>query len=289
MNRDGNEVGTLGERAEYSEVTLSDDGRTAAAIVSDIDGNSEFWLIDVERDTRRHFTFTSDDASLRRSEVNWSGDGTFLVYGCESEEGLSIARKATDGSSPEVILYHEPGASVWPYDVSADNQWVVFGKQNEEGNEDLWILPASGEGDARPLFETPFDEWPGVVSPDGRWLVLDSDETGRREIYVIPFPEGRGRWQVSRDGGRFPRWSTDGDELYYVGLDGMLMQASVQPEGAVFKATEPRLLMETKMFAGNYASYDVMPDGERFLLLEQASQFAPISLFTNWVGALEGR
>jgi Tol biopolymer transport system component/tRNA A-37 threonylcarbamoyl transferase component Bud32 len=289
MDREGNEIGVQGERAEYDEVALSDDGSTIATIINDSDGKSDVWLIDVERDTQRRFTFTADDAALRRAEVKWSGDGEFLVYSVETDSNTTIGMKRTDGGSPEEMLLEAEGWNIWPYDVSADSEWVLFGLQNESGNEDLWIVPTSGEGDQRPLFETPFDEWPGSISPDQRWLAVDSDETGRREIYVIPFPDGGGRWQVSRDGGRFPRWNGAGDELYYIDMDGALMAVSVEPAGGVFRATEPEVLFRANLYAGSFGVYDVHPSGERFLILEQSAQYAPISLFANWEGALEGR
>jgi len=289
LDRQGIEIGVLGERADYDEIALSDDGRTIAAAITDIGGSSDLWLIDVERDTKRRFTFTADNAALRRSEVKWSGNGEFLVYSVESDSGTALGKKRTDGSSAEEILLTLPGSSIWPYDVSFDNEWVLFGLQSPGGDEDLWIVPSSGEGEPVALFETPFDEWPGAISPDGRWLAVDSDETGRREIYVIPFPAGGGRWQVSREGGRFPRWNAAGDELYYVGLDGTVMAASVDPAGGVFRTSEPEVLFRASLYSGAYGAYDVDPSGERFLILEQAAQTAPISLFTNWEQALDVR
>ena len=106
---------------------------------------------------------------------------------------------------------------------------------------------------------------------------------------MIPFPDGGGRWQVSRDGGRFPHWNGAGDELYYIDMDGALMAVSVEPANGVFRATEPEVLFRANLYAGSYGVYDVHPSGERFLILEQSAQYAPISLFANWEEALEVR
>jgi Tol biopolymer transport system component/predicted Ser/Thr protein kinase len=289
INRDGTRLGAQGKRAEYDEVSISPDGTTLATIINDIDGKSDIWLIDIETDARRRFTFSADNEPVRRAEARWAPDGEFLVYALESDSSTAVTMKRVDGTSSEQTLFEIPGENLWPYDVSNDGQWVVFGRQMADGKEDLFIISTTGEGEARALFETPYDEWPGTISPNQRWLAVDSDETGRREVYVIPFPEGTGRWQVSRDSGRFPQWATGGDEIFFISLAGAMMVVPVDTEASVFRASEPAELFEFQGSPGGLGSYDVHPDGSRFAIVEQSAQFAPISLFLNWNKALDER
>jgi Tol biopolymer transport system component len=289
LDRDGVQVGVQGQRADYAELTLSPDAKTIAAIIDDLDGKSDIWLIDVARDTRQRFTFTPDDIAMRRSEAKWAPDGSFLVYSIESDSSTALYTKRTDGSGGEELLLKVPGKRLWPYDVSPDGKLVLFGQEEQDSKEDLWVVPMDGEGEALAVLTTPFDEWPGSFSPDGRWLAIDSDETGRREVYVIPFPGGGGRWQVSRDGGRFPRWNAAGTELYYIDLEGGMMAATVDPTGGVFRSQDPVKLFQADLASGSYGGCDVDPSGERFLILQPAAQFAPISLYVNWEEALEVR
>ena len=123
-----------------------------------------------------------------------------------------------------------------------------------------------------PLLATMFGERNGEVSPDGRWLAYESDESGREEIYVRPFPDVQGgRWQVSTGGGTRPLWSRDGRELFYVSPANALMRVGVE-RAASWAATTPAMLLKegSVITAGGVfgRSYDISPDGQRFLVLK---------------------
>ena len=181
----------------------------------------------------------------------------------------------------------------------------------------MWVLPMSGarslvekrrsqqknEGDRKPwlFLKTNFDELQAQFSPDGRWVAYMSNESGRQEIYVRPFVEpaaptandratadrAGGQWQVSTEGGIFPRWSPDGKELYYIGPDGQMMSAPVNATGATLEPGAPVALFQTRIFGGGTDNgqglqYDVARDG-RFLIntvIDEAA--APITLLQNW-------
>ena len=123
-----------------------------------------------------------------------------------------------------------------------------------------------------PLLQTKFEELNGIVSPDGRWLAYESDSPGRREIYVRPFPNvGGGQWQVSTAGGTRPLWARSGKELFYVGPDGALLRVPVEASGATWNAGTPTKLLEGRYFTGGVSTgrtYDVSPDGQRFLMIK---------------------
>ena len=145
-----------------------------------------------------------------------------------------------------------------------------------------------------PLLRTPTIERNGEVSPDGRWLAYESDESGRSEVYVRPFPAvASGRWQVSTGGGTRPFWAHDGRELFFNGgADGALTRVGVEG-GSTFTATAPTKLLEPRYYTGGSGRTarmgDVSADGRRFLMLKSASEGASTSLVVvlNWTEELK--
>ena len=138
-------------------------------------------------------------------------------------------------------------------------------------------MPAPGTAPSEvkptPVLQTPADERNPQVSPDGKWLAYSSNEGGRSEIYIRPFPEGPGKIQVSVNGGVFPRWRRDGKELYFMNLVslGAMMQSDLRVTGSSVQRDVPRLLFQSLHVigthtAGQYHAYSVSADGKRFLI-----------------------
>ena len=127
-------------------------------------------------------------------------------------------------------------------------------------------------------------------SPDGHWLAYSSDETGRSEIYVTPFPRGGSKWEVSAIGGSGPRWGRDGKELFYMAADSTLIAAEVDPSGSVFQVGALRPLFHlalrtgvTRLDLSGFVGYDAAPDGKWFVVNSPpAGNPPPITLITNW-------
>jgi hypothetical protein len=139
-----------------------------------------------------------------------------------------------------------------------------------------------------PVANSQFFEVNGQFSPDGRWVAYQSSESGRYEVYVVPFPAGSGKWQISTDGGFWPRWRRDGKELFFVTIDGQMMAASITASGTQFEATPPVPLFELPLIGtgGISAQYAVSADG-RFLItvpVDDASS-ASLTLLQNWAPA----
>jgi Tol biopolymer transport system component len=136
--------------------------------------------------------------------------------------------------------------------------------------------------------QTPFCDCAAAFSPDGRWVAVVSDESGRNEVYVVPFSGTGGKWQISTAGGHWPRWRRDGREIFYMAPDNRLMVAPVDGQGSVFQIGGVRPLFETRARINQRFMYDVAPDGQRFLInmtVEQAVQ--PITLVVNWPALLK--
>ena len=130
------------------------------------------------------------------------------------------------------------------------------------------------------------------MSPTGKWLAFASDESGRSEVYVRPFPtasDPKRRWQVSQGGGGMPRWRADGNELYFLTAGGRMLQVGVRGLGTNFEFDPPKMLFPTLANPANWNSFDVTPDGQHFLLnlpLEWPRSL-PITVVTNWTGRLK--
>jgi hypothetical protein len=146
----------------------------------------------------------------------------------------------------------------------------------------------------QPFLGTPFNEGGAQFSPDGRWLAYVSDESGRPEIYVQPYPGPGGKWQVSPEGGTEPAWNRNGRELFYrSGNKMMAVESTLQPS---FAAGKPRVLFEGEYRSTAYpqlgTDYDVSADGQRFLMVketERAQSTAQINVVLNWFEELKRR
>jgi len=290
MSAQGGQLQTVGPADAYNQFDLSPDGTRVAVTIQESDGIRDLWIIDLERGTRTRFTFSTNEVPVEYGEPLWSPDGKWIAYVSNREGSNAIYRKPADGLGKEELLLSD-GAELWCYDWSPDGRYIVYGREMPEQSnaEDLIALPVSGEGDPIRITDTPFHEWPATFSPDGRWVAYDSPESGRREIYVVAFPGLEGRWQVSAEGGRFPRWSPDGSRLFFWN-NGRLMAAPVQGSGGTLQvgAVEEVLRMP---WGSYWSSYGFNADGDEFLVLatEGGLGHAPISLFLNWQDELARR
>jgi serine/threonine-protein kinase len=177
--------------------------------------------------------------------------------------------------------------------VSPDGRWLVY--RESAPTLDLMILPLDQPTQTRPLLNTPASEQGGEISPDGKWLAYESNESGRLEIYVRPFPSiDQGRWRVSADGGIQPVWSKTGQELFFVGLNRTFMAVSVGHD-RVWNAGNPVKLFDDPYYHGAAIgvgrTYDVAPDGRRFLMVKQAagseSSETAFIVVQNWFEELQ--
>ena len=185
--------------------------------------------------------------------------------------------------------------------VSPDGTSLVVREDRQTSRSDLMVLPLQGERRLAPLVQTPFLETNAEISPDGRWIAYQSAESGRDEIYVRPFPNvNEGRWQVSTGGGTRPLWARSGQELFYItSADDALMSTTISGTPA-FKSSNPTKILDMAAYSigGQTANvgrtYDVSPDGRRFLMIKQAAgeQTAArpqILVVQNWFEELKRR
>ncbi|MGH9389484.1 MAG: TolB family protein, partial [Vicinamibacteria bacterium] len=188
-----------------------------------------------------------------------------------------LLRRSADGATPAVDLDARGfKATSW----SPDGKTLLLHSYRPT-NDNVLALSMTGSGEPEPLLATPSDEFAATLSPDGRWLAYMSDESGRFEAYVRPFPDvDGGKWLISTDGGVFPRWTRGGRELVYRS-GTKLMAVSVSP-GAAFAPGRPEVLWDRAYFTRQrLRDFDVSADGERSLFLREEGGVA-IVLVQNW-------
>ena len=276
LDRTGRAVGTVGP-ADDSQLLLShlsQDGRTVA-VTRTIAGNTNVWLLDTERGAPRRLTFGLNDTS-----IVFSPDGSRIAHQSEgNREGTVVWARRADGTGGETVLTEESEHYEFdhPRDWSSDGRYILYAVSTTT-NLDLQALPLSGDRTPIDIARTPFTETAGRFSPDGRWVAYQSDETGRPEIHVQPFPGPGPKFQVSVGGGTLPRWRRDGRELFYVAPDRKLMAVSVTPRLAALETGAPRALFTLS----TTSSYEPSPDGQRFLVTAVVSEPSPITVIMNW-------
>jgi dipeptidyl aminopeptidase/acylaminoacyl peptidase len=208
-----------------------------------------------------------------------------------------LFQKPADGATEEQPLL-VTGEDKSPQDWSPDGRLLLYTSQDPRTGSDLWSLSPDGDPKPSVVVQTPFDETQAQFSPDGRWIAYASNETGRYEIYVRSFPGPGGKWQVSTEGGIYPRWRRDGKELFYVAFDNHLMAVPIQAAlarhtvnpGAPSELFVTRLTVGANVFAGGVlsrAQYAVASDGRFLMNVEtEAPAAPPITLVLNWTAAL---
>jgi Tol biopolymer transport system component len=283
FDRAGKQLGVLGEPAAYDDIELSPDGQQASVSLPG-QGGTDIWLYDVARGIKNPFTFGPADERA----LIWSPDGRRVVFNSRRKGQMNLYQKSADGSGAEEVLL-EDKLLKFPMSWSADGKSLLYRSTGGPTNNDLFVLPLSGDRKPIPFVNTPFAEASGAFSPDGRWVAYASNESGRNEVYVAPFPgPGGKRRQVSTAGGGFPRWRRDGTEIFYVAPDRKLVAAAVNGRGASFEVGAVKPLFETRIPGPRY-EYAVTADGQRFLINTESEQAGatPITVVTNWMAGLK--
>jgi Tol biopolymer transport system component/predicted Ser/Thr protein kinase len=281
FNRSGQNAGTFGapDDANPRFPELSPDGKRVAVTRGPV-GANDLWIEEGTRTSR--FTFGQGGNAF----TIWSPNGTRVVFQSNRKGTFDLYQKPADGSGREELLL-ESVDTKWPDSWSPDGRFILYRSGQNKG--DLMVLPLAPDQkttDGKPyaFLSTPFNEANGVFSPDGKWVAYESDESGRDEIYVRPFPGPGGQWQVSTAGGSMPRWRADGKELYYLSPDQKLMAAGVTVQGASLAPGTPEALFQTHVTVNtNRQPYDVGRDG-RFLIATEVESAStePIHLLLNW-------
>ncbi len=265
---------------------LSPDGQRIAYITVGREWHA--WIYDLDRRIATQLTKEG-----KADDALWTPDGKRLVFkwwgpGKES----NIFEQAADGSSLMERLTASENHQV-PVSFSPDGATLAFVERNPETGWDINLLDMKTRK-VTSFLSSKADEMNPEFSTDGHWMAYVSNESGRREVYVRPFPGPGGKWQISAEGGASPFWSRDGKHLFYIApMEDEYWTTDVQTDGT-FSASKPRFLFKS---GGDFDSgylfpaVDISLDGKRFLIVKQGDRKAqPVTeliLVQNWLEDLK--
>jgi eukaryotic-like serine/threonine-protein kinase len=227
----------------------------------------------------------------KNERPRWSHDGRDIFF-VSNRSGLpALYRQRADGSAPAQRVASDRRGLGEGFE-SPDGAWMVLRSADAVCCDILGMRPGVDSA-LVPLVATSFRERSPTLSPDGKWLAYVSDETGRFEVFVRPFPAvASGKWQISTAGGSAPRWSRQGDELFFLDGANDMQAVRVATKEAFEILGKQRLFSANGYFVSPWAqAYDVSPDGKRFLMLRvgSSSGAVPISvvLVQNFLAELQ--
>jgi len=281
LDRSGREIGAVGlpdaaRESSFTLMRLSPDGRTIALIRHPATWE-DVWLIDASTGVPQPFT----SGISNKFNPIWSPKGDRIVFSWDPKGVLDLYEKPLGASGNGTVLWSSPEHK-WTMDWSSDGKFILYRSNSQKTGYDLWALPYSASSNDRKPIEVAresFDEDNGRFSPDGRWIVYQSNETGRNEIFVQPFPgNSASRKLITRDGGLMPQWRGDGREIFYLSLDNRLMAVSVDLSSGAPVPGNPTTLFPLPP----QSDYAVSRDGQRFLINKTVKDAAPITILLNW-------
>ena len=287
-DRSGKQLSALEGGGNYLYLRLSPDGQKLAVAETDfLNGGSTVWISDLRSKVRSRFTFGNG----MNTTAAWSPDGLQVAFTSSRRGAFNVYVKPISGAAEEKALNPGP-EDERPQSWSADGRFLILDSrpQSRQNSPEISVLPLAGDGKPFSYLNATYANSGGQLSPDGRWLAYVSNESGRPEVYVTPFPQAKGKWQISSVGATTPRWRRDGRELFFCRTDGILMSAVVTAGKDSFAVGSITPLSDRRVFQTFYSStYDVFPDGQRFIMaaIRPEAIHAPLTLVTNWTAELK--
>jgi serine/threonine protein kinase/Tol biopolymer transport system component len=278
----------------YRYPKISPDGTRLAVTISG--KNTDIWIWDLVRKTLTRLTFDE------KPEIQsiWTLDGKRIVFASGTSIPNNVCWKAADGTGEVEKIGSAPGPTLLPWSFSSDGKNLVMCEATGSTKADIGMMSMEGDHTRKPLLQNDkFNSVQPKISPDGRWIAYGSDESGKMEVYVRPFPEvNKGRWQISISGGSAPLWSPNGRELFYLTNENAVMATPVETTPS-FSPGTPKILFQSNYSPSNASSgtpWDISPDGKRFLMIKLPGTVAPgsggplkINIVLNWFEELKQR
>ena len=263
VDRQGKASAIATEAQTYSDPRFSPNGRDVAVTVLRPGGGlaGDIWVLNLARTTVSRLTFDGADQF-----ADWSGDGRRVTYTTlRGQNGMYW--KPVGGGAVDT-LFTVAGKAIYEAILTNDGKRIIYRLGGIPG--DLHYVHRDSSAQSHALLDSRFDERSPAISPDDRWLAYVSDETGRDEVYVRPFPDGSGRWLISAAGGTEPRWRRDGRELFYRNAD-TLFAVQVQTQSGFTAGQRVALFTGVYLSNSRHPAYDAQPDGQRFIFVSGES------------------
>ena len=285
VDAEGVEQPTGASGRPYAQPRLAPDGRRA---VTSMRGNVEdLWQLDLTRGTSSRLT-----AESNASFPVWTPDGQRLTLAAAKDGSYGIYWRPVDGSAPDELLLSGASWPNCPFSWSPDGRALAYVSVNPTTLQDIRVLNPDERDTSQPFLETQFREGGPVFSPDGKWIAYVSDESGRFEVYVRPFPGPGEKWPISVDGDNEPVWPRGGRQLFYRAGDAMMaVDIETTP---TFSASKPRKLFEKayERSIALWANFDASSDGQRLLMIKRENPSpaaSHINVVLNWLDELQAR
>jgi Tol biopolymer transport system component len=290
VDRTGSLLQLPAHASQYVEpLRFSPDGLRLAVVTGET-GGRDVWVYEWQRDAWTRLTSSPD---LDMHPV-WSPDGAHIAFGSAiPSSGIGIFWKRSDATGDAVPLI-APGTfrNPLPFSCSPNGDYLAFEDRARETKGDLWLLPLQDAqsdhprvGKPVPFLKSSFNEASPMISPDGRYLAYQSDESGRTEVYVQLFPGGGAKRPISTGGGSEPVWARDGRELFFRGPEGMMVVSFVRQDGGS-EPGKPRVWVAK---ADLDPSFDLAPDGTRFITVQSVSDPRPVTFVLNFFDEVQRR
>lgn len=290
FDTNGARLGAVRAGGNPTDVRISPDG--SAVLVTTKDrrtGLSDVWMHGLDRTTSTRLT----TAASWEGAPLWSRDGSMVYYSSDARDYPEIYSILSDGSDARLVYGATSDGQIWfPFGLTPDGRSLIMMGSVEKLGTEMRLLPLDGSSPATPLRSSPADESAPTLSPDGKWLAYVSNESGRSEVYLAPFPGPGPKVQISV-GGSLPRWSPSSDRVYFklttAGNETMaggakvvetakLMAVELATPAAFTSPPPPRVVIEA---LEGIDSFDVAPDGKRLLLALTPSGSQPMCVILN--------
>jgi hypothetical protein len=287
-DRDGKRGDTL-DTGPIRDIALSPDGTRVAEGIYNPNGLlRDLWSYDMSRRIKTRLTSSLED----EGNPIWQRDGQFVLFtsGFGADQP-HIYRARSDGSGGIETVLKSEGITEVPGSICRDGLYLAYSRSTKDSPPSVWILPLTGDRKPFALIQTQFANFQPVFSPDCKWIAyMSSQNTGRQDIYLANFPDATHRYLVSTQRGYTPHWRGDSKELfYYSPLQNSMIAVNVEEKAGELSLGTPRTLFPLSSPYASFFSFDVTPDGRRFLIstVNFPTASIPLTLVTNWKAELK--